>query len=129
MESTGVCSLKEIALRAVPNPGKAAELYLPKCHPMYVALQERDYREIREVFRKEHQEKFRSVLRTLKNLPSCPYTSWSFHFQELRISMCPYCDRMFREQRSIDLRIVLNKPPEFQSLYNVRNEEFELMPI
>jgi len=129
MKMDQVKSLKNLALLAVPCPDQAAELYLPSCHPMYVALQERAYKEMRTRYQQEHKEKFRSVLRSLKNLPSCPYTSWSFHFEEFRISMCPYCDRMFREERSIDLRIVLNKPPEFQSLYNVGNEEFELVPI
>ena len=73
MEAEQVKTLKDLALGAVPKPGKAAEMYLPRCHPMYVALQERDYKEMRDVFRKEHQKKFRSVLRVLRNLAEFGY--------------------------------------------------------
>ena len=101
-------SLQTLALKAVPNPGKAAELFLPEWHPSFKALQERDYAEMRARFQKEHKEKFRSVLISIRHLPSCPIT-WSYIYDPRAHCMCPHCHRMFHEEHSIHLRLWLRK--------------------
>ena len=55
-------SLQTLAIRAVPAPGIAAELFLLPCHTMYQKLKDRDYEKMRARFQQEHKKKFRSVL-------------------------------------------------------------------
>ena len=54
-------TLQELALQAVPFPGKQAEKYLPAHHPIAKELQPLDYKQMRDKFR-EHRVKFRCVL-------------------------------------------------------------------
>ena len=54
-------TLQELALQAVPFPGKQAEKYLPAHHPIAKELQPLDYKQTRDKFR-EHRVKFRYVL-------------------------------------------------------------------
>ena len=49
-------SLHSLALRAVPAPDQAAELFFPPHHPLYADLKDRAYREMRALFQKEHKE-------------------------------------------------------------------------
>lgn len=54
-------TLYQLALEAVPNPGYMAETFLVSHHPAAIDLQERQFREDRERWQKEHKLKFRYV--------------------------------------------------------------------
>ena len=55
-------TIQELALQAVPFPGKQAEMYLPAHHPIAKELQALDYKQMRDEFQEEHRVKFRYVL-------------------------------------------------------------------
>ena len=47
---------------AVPNPGETARHFLPPWHILRQELENREYEEMGEKFRKEHAKKFRYVI-------------------------------------------------------------------
>ena len=51
-------TLQELALKAVPFPGKQAEMFLPPHHPIAKKLQALDYQQMGNKFRQEHGVKF-----------------------------------------------------------------------
>ena len=63
-------SLQELSLKAVPNPGEQARKVLPPWHMVRIAVEERDFSEMRDRFREEHKLRFRYVLIELRVLPS-----------------------------------------------------------
>ena len=62
-------TLQELALKAVPFPGKQAEMFLPPHHPITKKLHALDYQPMRYKFRQEHRVKFRHVLPYIRKLP------------------------------------------------------------
>ena len=61
-------SLQELNLKAVPNPGEQARKVLPPWHMVRIAVEERDFSEMRDRFREEHKLRFRYVLIELRVL-------------------------------------------------------------
>ena len=61
-------SLQELSLKAVPNSGEQARKVLPPWHMVRIALEEREYNEMRDRFREEHKLRFRHVLIELRVL-------------------------------------------------------------
>ena len=55
-------SLQELNLKAVPNTGEQARKVLPPWHMVCIALEEREFNEMRDRFREEHKLRFRYVL-------------------------------------------------------------------
>ena len=51
---------------AVPNPGETARHFLPSWHILRQELENREYEEMREKFRKEHAKKFSYVMEELR---------------------------------------------------------------
>lgn len=54
-------TLQELALQAVPNPGKMAKMYLVPWYPLAIQLEARDYE-----FREQHRIKFRYVVKEFR---------------------------------------------------------------
>lgn len=54
-----VKSSQQLALLAVNNPGEQAREFLPPCHSVRIALEEREFNEMRDMFRQEHKRRFR----------------------------------------------------------------------
>ena len=48
-------SLEELAVLAVPNPGEIARQFFSPWQTVRMALEEREYSEMREEYRKEHE--------------------------------------------------------------------------
>ena len=66
-------SLQELRLKAVPNPGEQARKVLPPWHVVRIALEEREFYEMRDRFREEHKLRFRYLLIELRvTLPLFP---------------------------------------------------------
>ena len=65
-------SLRELSLKAVPNPGEQARKVLPPWHMARIALEERAFSEMR--FREEHKLRFRYVLIELRVLEDLNWT-------------------------------------------------------
>ena len=59
-------SLEELALLAVVSPGEIARHVFPTWHAVRMALEQREFSEMRERYRKEHAKKFRYVMKELK---------------------------------------------------------------
>ena len=55
-------SLQESSPKAVPNPGEQARKVLPPWHVVRIALEEREFYEMRDRFREEHKLRFRYLL-------------------------------------------------------------------
>ena len=55
-------TLYELALAAVPNPGHMAKTFLVPHHPAAIDLEDRQFKEDRARWQKEHQLKFRCVV-------------------------------------------------------------------
>ena len=55
-------TLYELALAAVPNPGHMAKTFLVPHHPAARDLEDRQFKEDRARWQKEHQVKFRCVV-------------------------------------------------------------------
>ena len=55
-------TLYELALAAVPNPGHMAKTFLVPHHPAARDLEDRQFKEDRARWQKEHQLKFRCVV-------------------------------------------------------------------
>ena len=62
-------TLQELALKAVPFPGKQAEMFLPPHHPIAKKVLALDYQQMRNKFRQEHRVKFRYVFPYIRKLP------------------------------------------------------------
>ena len=69
-------SLEELAVLAVPNPGEIARQFFSPWQTVRMALEEREYSEMREEYRKEHAKKFRYVMKELKYVDDYNWT-WS----------------------------------------------------
>ena len=69
-------SLEELAMLAVPNPGEIARQFFSPWQTVRMALEEREYSEMREEYRKEHAKKFRYVMKELKYVDDYNWT-WS----------------------------------------------------
>ena len=69
-------SLEELALLAVVNPGEIARHVFPTWHAVRMALEQREFSEMRERYRKEHAKKFRYVMKELKYVDDYNWT-WS----------------------------------------------------
>ena len=54
-------TLYQLALAAVPNPGEMAKTFLVPHHPAARDLEERQFREDRQRWQKDHRLKFRCV--------------------------------------------------------------------
>ena len=61
-------SLQELRLKAVPNPEEQARKVLSAWHMGRIALEEREFNEMRDRFREEHKLRFRYVLTDLRVL-------------------------------------------------------------
>ena len=48
-------SLRDLALKAVPNPGTMAELYFPPSHPLFKELKVHDYEELCKTYQQEQK--------------------------------------------------------------------------
>ena len=64
-------SLEELALLAVVNPGEIARHVFPTWHAVRMALEQREFSEMRERYRKEHAKKFRYVMKEFKYVDDC----------------------------------------------------------
>ena len=69
-------TLEQAALWAVPNPGEIARKVLPPWRRVRIALENREFEEMREKYRKEHAKKIRYVIKELKYVVDCNWT-WS----------------------------------------------------
>ena len=69
-------SLQQLALMAVPNPRETARHFLPPWHILRQKLENREYEEMREKFRKELAKKFRYVMEELRWVDDLNWT-WS----------------------------------------------------
>ena len=67
-------SLQELRLKAVPNPGEQARKVLSAWHMGRIALEEREFNEMRDRFREEHKLRFRYVLIELRVLEDLNWT-------------------------------------------------------
>ena len=67
-------SLQELSLKAVPNPGEQARKVLPPWHMVRIAVEERDFNEMRDRFREAHKLRFRYVLIELRVLEDLNWT-------------------------------------------------------
>ena len=61
---------------AVPNPGETALHFLPPWYILRQKLENREFEEMQEKFRKEHAKKFRYVMEELKWVDDLNWT-WS----------------------------------------------------
>jgi len=59
-------SLQDLAPVAVPKPSLQAQMFLVPCLPVTKKLKEREYREMRAQFQREHATKFRFVLQDIQ---------------------------------------------------------------
>ena len=75
-EPSSPLSLQQQALVAVPNPGETALHFLPPWHILRQELENREYEEMREKFRKENAKKFRYVMEELRWVDHLNWT-WS----------------------------------------------------
>ena len=66
--------LQELSLKAVPHPGEQARKFLPPWHTVRIALEEREFNEMRDRFREEHKLRFRYVLIELRVLEDLNWT-------------------------------------------------------
>ena len=66
--------LQELNLNAVPNPGEQSKKFLPTWHMVRIALEEREFNEMRDRFREEHKLRFRDVLIELRVLEDLNWT-------------------------------------------------------
>lgn len=83
-------TLYQLALAAVPNPGYMAETFLVAHHPAAKDLEERQFREDRERWQKEHRVKFRYVvfdLHVIKGMFGSLYPSKVKMFTRLQKSV------------------------------------------
>ena len=67
-------SLQELNLKAVPNPGEQSKTFLATWHMVRIALEEREFNEMRDRFREEHKLRFRYVLIELRVLEDLNWT-------------------------------------------------------
>ena len=67
-------SLQESSPKAVPNPGEQARKFLPPWHMVRIAVEERDFNEMRDRFRETHKLRFRYVLIELRVLEDLNWT-------------------------------------------------------
>ena len=75
-EPSSPLSLQQLALMAVPNPEEAARHFLKPWHILRQKLENREYEEMREKFRKELAKKFRYVMEELRWVDDLNWT-WS----------------------------------------------------
>ena len=75
-EQKQVQSLEELAVLAVPNPGEIARQFFSPWQTVRMALEEREYSEMQEQYRKKHAKKFRYVMKELKYVDDYNWT-WS----------------------------------------------------
>ena len=66
--------LQELSLNAVPNPGEQSKKFLPTWHIVRIALEEREFNEMRDRFREERKLRFRYVLIELRVLEDLNWT-------------------------------------------------------
>ena len=66
--------LQELSLNAVPNPGEQSKKFLATWHMVRIALEEREFNEMRDRFREEHKLRFRYVLIELRVLEDLNWT-------------------------------------------------------
>ena len=66
--------LQELSLNAVPNPGEQSKKFLPTWHMVRIALEEREFNEMRDRFREERKLRFRYVLIELRVLEDLNWT-------------------------------------------------------
>ena len=66
--------LQELSLNAVPNQGEQSKKFLPTWHMVRIALEEREFNEMRDRFREEHKLRFRYVLIELRVLEDLNWT-------------------------------------------------------
>lgn len=59
-------TLRELALKAVPNPGFMMRTYLVSWNPLAIGLESRRYEEDRNKFREQHRTQFRYVVREMR---------------------------------------------------------------
>ena len=76
LEPSSPLSLQQLALTAVPSHGETARHFLPPWHILRQELENREYEEMREKFRKEHAKKFRYVMEELRWVDDLNWT-WS----------------------------------------------------
>ena len=84
-------SLQELSLKAVPNPGEQARKVLPPWHMVRIAVEERDFNEMRDRFREAHKLRFRYVLIELRVLEDLHWTLPFFPRGPLGTEESGYC--------------------------------------
>ena len=97
-------SLEELAVLAVPNPGEIARQFFSPWQTVRMALEEREYSEMREEYRKEHAKKFRYVMKELKYVDDYNWT-WSL-FPSHVLLLYRRTFRFFCRETLINLRML-----------------------